>query len=48
MGGYKENSLVGTAPTSYYLFVTEDDNLKSCERILWVEQLKRAIALAWI
>jgi hypothetical protein len=27
MGGYKENSLVGTAPdASYYLFVTEDDN----------------------
>ncbi|MDI1303982.1 MAG: peptidase S8, partial [bacterium] len=26
MGGYKENSLVGTAPdASYYLFITEDD-----------------------
>jgi hypothetical protein len=25
MGGYKENSLVGTAPdASYYLFITED------------------------
>jgi subtilisin family serine protease len=39
MGGYKENSLVGTAPdASYYLFITEDVASENpVEESLWVE-----------
>jgi hypothetical protein len=47
MGGYKENSLVGTAPdASYYLFVTEDDNSENpVEESLWVEAAEKADSL---
>lgn len=47
MGGYKENSLVGTAPdASYYLFVTEDDNSENpIEESLWVEAAEKADSL---
>ncbi|MFB9079728.1 S8 family serine peptidase [Flavobacterium procerum] len=47
MGGYKENSLVGTAPNaSYYLFITEiaaEEN--PLEESLWVEAAEQADAL---
>lgn len=47
MGGYKENSLVGTAPdASYYLFITEDDNTENpVEESLWVEAAEKADSL---
>lgn len=47
MGGYKENSLVGTAPdASYYLFITEDDTSENpIEESLWVEAAERADSL---
>ncbi|MFV8375412.1 S8 family serine peptidase [Flavobacterium sp. LB1P71] len=47
MGGYKENSLVGTAPdASYYLFITEDDTSENpVEESLWVEAAERADSL---
>ena len=47
MGGYKENSLVGTAPdASYYLFITEDDNSENpIEESLWVEAAEKADSL---
>jgi hypothetical protein len=47
MGGYKENSLIGTAPdASYYLFVTEDDNSENpIEESLWVEAAEKADSL---
>ncbi|MFV8346611.1 S8 family serine peptidase [Flavobacterium sp. ZB4P13] len=47
MGGYKENSLVGTAPdASYYLFITEDDASENpVEESLWVEAAERADSL---
>lgn len=47
MGGYKENSLVGTAPdASYYLFVTEnDDSENPVEESLWVEAAEKADSL---
>ena len=47
MGGYKENSLVGTAPdASYYLFITEDVASENpVEESLWVEAAERADSL---
>ncbi|WP_166925862.1 S8 family serine peptidase [Flavobacterium poyangense] len=44
MGGYKENSLVGTAPdASYYLFITENDASENpIEESLWVEAAEKA------
>lgn len=47
MGGYKENSLVGTAPeASYYLFITENDaSEKPIEESLWVEAAEKADSL---
>lgn len=47
IGGYKENSLVGTAPdASYYLFITEDDTSENpVEESLWVEAAERADSL---
>ncbi|KLT68255.1 MULTISPECIES: S8 family serine peptidase [unclassified Flavobacterium] len=44
MGGYKENSLVGTAPdASYYLFITEIDATENpVEESLWVEAAEKA------
>jgi subtilisin family serine protease len=47
MGGYKENSLVGTAPdASYYLFITEDDTSENpLEESLWVEAAEKADSL---
>ncbi|MDI5899318.1 S8 family serine peptidase [Flavobacterium yafengii] len=47
MGGYKENSLVGTAPdASYYLFITENDTSENpVEESLWVEAAERADSL---
>ena len=47
MGGYKENSLVGTAPdASYYLFITEDDTSENpIEESLWVEAAEKADSL---
>lgn len=47
MGGYKENSLVGTAPNaSYYLFITEIDAVEvPLEESLWVEAAEKADAL---
>lgn len=47
MGGYKENSLVGTAPdASYYLFITEDDTSENpVEESLWVEAAEKADSL---
>lgn len=47
MGGYKENSLVGTAPNaSYYLFITEDDTAENpVEESLWVEAAEKADSL---
>ncbi|MHC0440740.1 S8 family serine peptidase [Flavobacterium sp. 3-210] len=47
MGGYKENSLVGTAPNaSYYLFITENDASENpIEESLWVEAAERADSL---
>lgn len=47
MGGYKEGSLVGTAPdASYYLFVTEDDTSENpVEESLWVEAAEKADSL---
>ncbi|WJS92720.1 S8 family serine peptidase [Flavobacterium johnsoniae] len=49
MGGYKENSLIGTAPNaSYYLFITEieKNNIENpLEESLWVEAAEKADAL---
>ncbi|SDW39984.1 S8 family peptidase [Flavobacterium degerlachei] len=47
IGGYKENSLVGTAPdASYYLFITEDDAAENpIEESLWVEAAEKADSL---
>jgi len=47
MGGYKENSLVGTAPNaSYYLFITEIQAQEiPLEESLWVEAAEQADAL---
>jgi len=47
MGGYVENSLIGTAPdASYYLFITEDDSSENpVEESLWVEAAERADSL---
>ncbi|MFH6972506.1 S8 family peptidase [Flavobacterium petrolei] len=47
IGGYKENSLVGTAPdASYYLFITEDDTSENpVEESLWVEAAEKADSL---
>ena len=47
MGGYKENSLVGTAPdASYYLFITEDNTSENpVEESLWVEAAEKADSL---
>lgn len=47
MGGYKENSLVGTAPeSSYYLFITEDNSSENpVEESLWVEAAEKADSL---
>jgi subtilisin family serine protease len=47
MGGYKENSLVGTAPDAgYYLFITEDDTSENpVEESLWVEAAEKADSL---
>ena len=47
MAGYKENSLVGTAPdASYYLFVTEDDvDENPVEESYWVEAAEKADSL---
>jgi subtilisin family serine protease len=44
MGGYKENSLVGTAPdASYYLFITEDVASENpVEESLWVEAAEKS------
>ncbi|TPG43818.1 S8 family serine peptidase [Flavobacterium pectinovorum] len=44
IGGYKENALVGTAPSaSFYLFITEDDATENpVEESLWVEAAERA------
>ncbi|MFE3866743.1 S8 family serine peptidase [Flavobacterium sp. LS2P90] len=47
MGGYKEGSLVGTAPdASYYLFITEDDTSENpVEESLWLEAAEKADSL---
>ena len=47
IGGYVENSLVGTAPdASYYLFITEDDTSENpVEESLWVEAAEKADSL---
>jgi hypothetical protein len=47
MGGYKENSLIGTAPdSSYYLFITENDAVENpIEESLWVEAAEKADSL---
>ena len=47
IGGYKDNSLVGTAPdASYYLFITEDDTSENpVEESLWVEAAEKADSL---
>ena len=47
MGGYKENSLIGTAPdASYYLFITEDDSTENpVEESYWVEAAEKADSL---
>ena len=47
MGGYKENSLVGTAPdASFYLFITEDNlNENPVEESYWVEAAEKADSL---
>ncbi|MEN2412826.1 S8 family serine peptidase [Flavobacterium mesophilum] len=47
MGGYKENSLIGTAPdASYYLFITENDATENpIEESLWVEAAEKADSL---
>jgi subtilisin family serine protease len=47
MGGYVENSLIGTAPdASYYLFITEDDFSENpVEESLWVEAAEKADSL---
>ncbi len=47
MGGYVENSLIGTAPdASYYLFITEDSASENpVEESLWVEAAERADSL---
>ena len=44
MGGYVENSLIGTAPdASYYLFITEDPiNETPLEESFWVEAAEEA------
>lgn len=46
MGGYTENSLVGTAPdASYYLFITENDASENpVEESYWVEAAEQADA----
>lgn len=47
MGGFKENTLVGTAPdASYYLFITEDNSSENpVEESLWVEAAEKADSL---
>jgi serine protease AprX len=47
MGGYADNSLVGTAPdASYYLFITEDTSAENpIEESLWVEAAEVADSL---
>jgi subtilisin family serine protease len=47
MGGYKEFSLVGTAPdAAYYLFITEDVGSENpIEESLWVEAAEKADSL---
>ncbi|MES2239711.1 MAG: S8 family serine peptidase [Bacteroidota bacterium] len=47
MGGYVENSFVGTAPdASYYLFITEDVSSENpVEESLWVEATEKADSL---
>lgn len=47
MGGYKEGSLVGSAPdASYYLFITEDDSGENpVEESYWVEAAEKADSL---
>lgn len=47
MGGYKDGSLVGTAPdASYYLFITENDASENpVEESLWVEAAEKADSL---
>ncbi|PKB15608.1 S8 family serine peptidase [Flavobacterium sp. 5] len=47
MGGYKEGSLIGTAPdASYYLFRTEDDSSENpVEESYWVEAAEKADSL---
>ena len=47
MGGYKENSLIGTAPdASFYLFITEDSNAENpVEESYWVEAAEKADSL---
>ena len=47
IGGYKENSLVGTAPdASYYLFITENVTSENpVEESLWVEAAEKADSL---
>lgn len=47
MGGYIDNSLVGTAPdASFYLFITEDENAENpVEESLWVEAAEKADSL---
>tara|TARA_R110000868_G_scaffold28843_4_gene107603 strand:- start:1158 stop:2792 length:1635 start_codon:yes stop_codon:yes gene_type:complete len=47
MGGYKENTLVGTAPDAfYYLFITEDTTSENpVEESLWVEAAEKADSL---
>ena len=47
MGGYKEGSLIGTAPdASFYLFITENDTSENpVEESLWVEAAEKADSL---
>ncbi|MBZ4034569.1 S8 family serine peptidase [Flavobacterium sp. 17A] len=47
IGGYKENSLIGTAPNaSFYLFITEINAFENpLEESLWVEAAEKADAL---
>lgn len=47
IGGYKENSLVGTAPDAkFYLFITENEAQEvPLEESLWVEAAERADSL---
>lgn len=47
IGGYRENSLVGTAPdAAFYLFITENDASENpVEESLWVEAAEKADSL---